>query len=48
MAGLTLRTVSVVKAAEALKAGGIEFVQGPGRLVVSARLALNALLEFVE
>jgi hypothetical protein len=48
MAGLTFRTVSLAKVAQALQAGKIEFVQSPGRLVVPARLALNALLEFVE
>ena len=48
MAGLTFRTVSLAKVAKALQAGEIEFVQSPGRLVVPARLALNALLEFVE
>ncbi|WP_426615897.1 VOC family protein [Bradyrhizobium sp. McL0616] len=48
MAGLTFRTVSLAKVAQALEAGKIEFVQSPGRLVVPARLALNALLEFVE
>jgi len=48
MAGPTFRTMSLAKVAQALKAGKIEFVQSPGRLVVPARLALNALLEFVE
>jgi hypothetical protein len=48
MAGLTFRTVSLAKVAQALQAGEIEFIQSPGRLVVPARLALNALLEFVE
>jgi len=48
MAGLTFRTVSLAKVAQALQAGKIEFVESPGRLVVPARLALNALLEFVE
>src|SRR5258706_7847485 len=47
MAGLTFRTVSLAKVAQALQAGKIEFVESPGRLVVPARLALNALLEFV-
>ncbi len=48
MAGLTFRTVSLAKVAQALQAGKIEFIESPGRLVVPARLALNALLEFVE
>lgn len=48
MAGLTFRTASLAKVAQALQAGNIEFVQSPGRLFVPARLALNALLEFVE
>jgi len=48
MAGLTFRTVSLPKLAQALQAAEIEFVQSPGRLVVPARLALNTLLEFVE
>jgi Glyoxalase-like domain len=48
MAGLTLRTVSLDKVSQTLQAGKIEFVRSPGRLVVPARLALNALLEFVE
>jgi hypothetical protein len=49
MAGLTFRTVSVAKAARALQAGGIGGVkESPGRLVVPAKQALNAVLEFVE
>ena len=48
MAGLTFRTVSLGKAAEALRAGKIEFVQSPERMVVPAREALNAVLEFIE
>jgi catechol 2,3-dioxygenase-like lactoylglutathione lyase family enzyme len=49
MAGLTFRTVSVATAARALQEGGIEGVaRTPGRLVVPARQALNAALEFVE
>jgi hypothetical protein len=48
MAGLTFRTVSLTNVTQALQAGGIEFVQSPGRVVVPARRALNALLEFVE
>ncbi|MCP3444138.1 hypothetical protein [Bradyrhizobium sp. CCGUVB14] len=48
MAGLTFRTVSLAKVAQALQTENIEFVRNPGRLVVPARLALNTLLEFVE
>jgi hypothetical protein len=49
MAGLTFRTVSVQKAARALQAGKIGGVaQSAGRLVVPAKEALGAVLEFVE
>ncbi len=48
MAGLTFRTLSLAKVARALQAGQLDFVQSPDRLVVPARLALNAVLEFVE
>ena len=49
MAGLTFRTVSVDKAARALQAGKIGgVVQSAGRLVVPAKQALNAVLEFIE
>lgn len=49
MAGLTFRTVSTAKAARALQAGNINgVVQGNGRLVVPAKQAMNAVLEFVE
>lgn len=48
MAGLTFRTLSLGKAAAALKAGGIESVTRDGRIVVPARAAMNAVLEFVE
>ena len=48
MAGLTFRTVSLAKAAQALQAGKIGFVKGTGRLIVPAREAVNAVLEFVE
>ena len=49
MAGLTFRTVSVAKVARTLQDGGIEgSVQSPGRLVVPAKQALNAVLEFIE
>ncbi len=48
MAGLTLRTVSLDKAARALAAGKIEFTREPARIVVPAKQAVNAVLEFVE
>ncbi len=49
MAGLTFRTTSVDKAARALQAGNISGVtQDGGRLVVPAKQAFNAVLEFVE
>jgi hypothetical protein len=48
MAGLTLRTLSLGKAAAALKAGGIVSAAGGGRIVVPARQAMNAVLEFIE
>jgi catechol 2,3-dioxygenase-like lactoylglutathione lyase family enzyme len=48
MAGLTFRTVSLAKAAQALQAGKIGFVKGTGRLTVPAKEAVNAVLEFVE
>ena len=49
MAGLTLRTLSLAKAARTLQEGGIEgVVHKDGRLVVPAGQALNAVLEFVE
>lgn len=49
MAGLTLRTVSLDRAARTLQEGRIEGVlRKDGRLVVPARQALNAVLEFVE
>jgi hypothetical protein len=49
MAGLTFRTVSVAKAARVLQGGKIGgVVQTAGRLVVPAKQALNAVLEFVE
>ena len=49
MAGLTFRTVSVAKAARALQEGKIAgAVQTSGRLVVPARQAVNAVLEFIE
>jgi hypothetical protein len=49
MAGLTLRTLSLKKAARALQEGKIDgVVEKPGRLIVPAKQALNAVLEFVE
>jgi len=49
MAGLTFRTVSTPKTARALQEGKIDgVVQSVGRLVVPARQALNAVLEFIE
>jgi hypothetical protein len=49
MAGLTFRTVALAQTARALQAGKIEGVaQNAGRLVVPARQAVNAVLEFVE
>jgi hypothetical protein len=48
MAGLTLRTVSLAKAEKALEAGKIPFIEKDGRLIVPAREAMNAVLEFVE
>jgi Glyoxalase-like domain len=48
MAGLTLRTTSLAKAAQALKAGNIAVVPRDGRLIVPAKQALNAVLEFIE
>jgi hypothetical protein len=49
MAGLTFRTLSLGKAARALQEGKIEgVVEKAGRLIVPAKQALNAVLEFVE
>jgi hypothetical protein len=48
MAGLTLRTTSLAKAAQALQAGKIPFVRKDGRIVVPAKEAINAVLEFIE
>jgi len=49
MAALTFRTTSVEKAARALQAGNIGGVtRSAGRLVVPAKQAVNATLEFVE
>lgn len=49
MAGLTFRTVSAATVARTLQDGKISgVVQGAGRLVVPAKQALNAVLEFIE
>lgn len=49
MAGLTFRTTSVAKAARALQAGKIAgIVQSAGRIVVPAKQAMNAVIEFIE
>lgn len=49
MAGLTFRTASVARTARALQEGGIGGVaQSPGRVIVPAKQALNAVLEFIE
>lgn len=48
MAGLTFRTLSLAKAADALKTGGIGAAAGNSRIVVPAREATNAVLEFIE
>ena len=49
MAGLSLRTTSLAKAAQALQSGKIEGVVAKAdRLIVPASQAINAVLEFVE
>ena len=49
MAGLTLRTTSLAKAGKALAAGKIEgVITKADRLVVPAKQAINAVLEFIE
>ena len=49
MAGLTFRTVSLQKAAAALQEGKIAgVIQNVERVVVPAKQALNAVLEFIE
>ena len=49
MAGLSFRTVSLAKVARTLQDGKISgVVQGAGRLVVPAKQAMNAVLEFIE
>jgi catechol 2,3-dioxygenase-like lactoylglutathione lyase family enzyme len=48
MAALTFRTTSLAKAEKALEAGKIAFIQKDGRIIVPAREAMNATLEFVE
>jgi hypothetical protein len=48
MAGLSFRTLSAPKAAQALQAGKIAYRKSDGRIVVPAKEAVNAVLEFVE
>ena len=48
MAGLAFRTTSFARTAAALRQGSIPFVERGGRLVVAAREAINAIIEFVE
>jgi hypothetical protein len=48
MAGLTFRTVSLPKTARALKDGKISATWGPSNIVVPAKQAINAVLEFIE
>lgn len=48
MAGLAFRTTSLGRAAAALRRSSIPFVERGGRLVVAAREAINAVIEFVE
>jgi hypothetical protein len=48
MAGLTFRTVSLPKTARALKDGKISATWSPSNIVVPARQAINAVLEFIE
>ena len=49
MAGLTLRTTSLAKATAALQAGKIEGVaKKADRVIVPAKQAINAILEFIE
>lgn len=48
MAALTFRTTSLAKAEKALEAGKIAFIQKDGRIIVPAKEAMNATLEFVE
>ena len=48
MAGLSFRTVSLAKAAQALQSGKIGSKKIGDRLVVPAKEAVNAVLEFIE
>jgi hypothetical protein len=48
MAGRTFRTLSFPKAARYLQQNAITAVQKAGRLVVPAKQAFNAVLEFTE
>lgn len=48
MAGLTLRTRGLALVRDALAAGSVEGVTGPGRILVPAAAAIGCTLEFVE
>ncbi len=49
MAGLTLRTTSLAKAGAALQAGRIDgVIKKADRVIVPAKQAINAVLEFIE
>jgi hypothetical protein len=48
MAGITFRTTSLAKARSALKAGNVDVVDAVDKIVVPAKHAMNATLEFVE
>ena len=48
MAGLSFRTVSLDRTARALQMGKIEFRREKDRIVVPARQAMNAVLEWLE
>jgi len=48
MAGLAFRTTSFTRAVAALRQGSVPFEERGGRLIVAAREAINAVIEFVE
>jgi Glyoxalase-like domain len=48
MAGLAFRTTSLARTAAALRQGSLPLVERGGRLIVAARDAVNAVIEFVE
>jgi hypothetical protein len=48
MAGLAFRTTSITRAVAALRQGSVPFEERGGRLIVAAREAINAVIEFVE